>query len=81
MGAWIETGNVRSNSRTAIMSHPVWVRGLKPQSVIKALKELQVAPCMGAWIETHAIPPKKHDTIESHPVWVRGLKQKQSRRL
>ena len=34
------------------MSHPVWVRGLKPIS--DELKEEinRVAPCMGAWIET-----------------------------
>ena len=34
------------------MSHPVWVRGLKPYVVESDLQHICVAPCVGAWIET-----------------------------
>ena len=55
-------------------SHPVWVRGLKPniRRSYKCIRE--VAPRVGAWIETLrriALPP---NLLRSHPVWVRGLK-------
>ena len=31
MGAWIETRNAFDLSQRRILSHPVWVRGLKPE--------------------------------------------------
>ncbi len=34
------------------VSHPVWVRGLKPTSQFGAVSTVQVAPRVGAWIET-----------------------------
>ena len=34
------------------MSHPMWVRGLKPWDEIRALWPFCVAPYVGAWIET-----------------------------
>ena len=34
------------------LSHPVWVRGLKPNKGATYTKHLQVAPRVGAWIET-----------------------------
>ena len=41
------------------MSHPVWVRGLKPK-VNKDKKDKEnVAPRVGAWIETLPIPRDK----------------------
>ena len=55
------------------MSHPVWVRGLKPLYRHVSQTTFRVAPCVGAWIETlsgigNAV------SGASHPVWVRGLK-------
>ena len=51
MGAWIETYLV-SSFWYLFWSHPLWVRGLKPnvRNVFDAM--LEVAPFMGAWIET-----------------------------
>ena len=55
------------------MSHPVWVRGLKPSTKEYNLVPLGVAPRVGAWIETfYAVAYEDYTT--SHPVWVRGLK-------
>ena len=34
------------------LSHPVWVRGLKPQRQPQMMKVRIVAPRVGAWIET-----------------------------
>ena len=51
MGAWIETIIVNLD-RTIIMSHPMWVRGLKLVSKQWKGIELNVAPYVGAWIET-----------------------------
>ncbi len=33
MGAWIETGLNQSTDLTKVLSHPIWVRGLKPISL------------------------------------------------
>ena len=51
MGAWIETDLQRFYKRLRV-SHPMWVRGLKPQTTEKALSPVEVAPYVGAWIET-----------------------------
>ena len=51
MGAWIET-HKNIFIPITVLSHPVWVRGLKRSSDIAELCEPMVAPCMGAWIET-----------------------------
>ena len=37
-----------------IMSHPVWVRGLKLGEGLYTSGDLSVAPRVGAWIETYA---------------------------
>ena len=55
------------------MSHPVWVRGLKPVLLALPTNPLNVAPRVGAWIET-TTEERSAEIIESHPVWVRGLK-------
>ena len=55
------------------MSHPTWVRGLKPYEQLNSRVYRLVAPYVGAWIEilfTNSI----EGIIESHPTWVRGLK-------
>ena len=56
-----------------IMSHPVWVRGLKLYMMIFLRLKPIVAPRVGAWIET---VPVADGPVRgaSHPVWVRGLK-------
>ena len=56
MGVWIET-----QRRMAVVdgpkSHPVWVCGLKHQSLGKYPRDKQVTPCMGVWIETYSLNP------------------------
>ena len=55
------------------MSHPTWVRGLKPAGESTTRTLTSVAPYVGAWIETTS--GHHMDTArESHPTWVRGLK-------
>ena len=51
VGAWIETTSQNPYS-SPLASHPVWVRGLKPniRRSYKCIRE--VAPRVGAWIET-----------------------------
>ena len=51
MGAWIET-NDNLKSHTSALSHPMWVRGLKPADAPLKCKPFYVAPYVGAWIET-----------------------------
>ena len=55
------------------MSHPTWVRGLKPHLRQGGCLINLVAPYVGAWIETR---PRWLEFIipVSHPTWVRGLK-------
>ena len=72
VGAWIET--VRApDLPELIMSHPMWVRGLKPRLCRKETN-LFVAPHVGAWIETSSNRYHGAHSL-SHPMWVRGLKQ------
>ena len=51
VGAWIETGELSEQDRSAPQSHPTWVRGLKPLRFM-LIWLLDVAPYVGAWIET-----------------------------
>ena len=51
VGAWIETLHNRTTQNPPL-SHPVWVRGLKPADQFPEITEEQVAPRVGAWIET-----------------------------
>ena len=54
VGAWIET-SARLVFVIVLMSHPVWVRGLK-RGKNTALREVKsVAPRVGAWIETSSL--------------------------
>ena len=72
MGAWIET-NLSNGNFSGLLSHPTWVRGLKPVRPIIRFTDGAVAPYVGAWIETtSAFPVMRLQT--SHPTWVRGLK-------
>ena len=52
MGAWIETVTFTLSLLVFDLSHPVWVRGLKPHCIFYLQMHLCVAPRVGAWIET-----------------------------
>ena len=52
VGAWIETQEYVGLFRVFASSHPVWVRGLKPDIEAVILFYSVVAPRVGAWIET-----------------------------
>ena len=51
VGAWIETCIIYLGG-VGVLSHPVWVRGLKLPRPRKYSLTLAVAPRVGAWIET-----------------------------
>ena len=50
------------------MSHPSWVRGLKPISLCLSLIRLVVAPLVGAWIETHKLEYDKAHATKVAPL-------------
>ena len=52
VGAWIETLKTLFWVLFLIRSHPVWVRGLKPMTLLTITLLPLVAPRVGAWIET-----------------------------
>ena len=54
VGAWIETTQVVTTLRKCL-SHPTWVRGLKPRLHGSQCQNVFVAPYVGAWIETECI--------------------------
>ena len=57
----------------SLLSHPMWVRGLKPAIQPYLYSPVSVAPHVGAWIETN-IENHSPNLSMSHPMWVRGLK-------
>ena len=72
MGAWIET-NAPPTVSILVLSHPVWVRGLKPLvlTLLKCSKRSHPVWVRGLkQIENQY----KGQKMQSHPVWVRGLK-------
>ena len=54
VGAWIETDELGFHPRYKL-SHPSWVRGLKPCPLRCTLNLVAVAPLVGAWIETDLV--------------------------
>ena len=56
VGAWIET-DTDNYYTEQIMSHPMWVRGLKPTPIFEGANDGIVAPHVGAWIETYLNSP------------------------
>ena len=56
-----------------MVSHPMWVRGLKRDISKCFTTESDVAPYVGAWIETRNCYRNTLPAL-SHPMWVRGLK-------
>ena|SRR5690625_486233 len=59
MGAWIEIVRFRSPRKKRIMSHPIWVRGLKFNKGYIVSKPINVASYMGAWIEIPSLDVKR----------------------
>ena len=57
-----------------LLSHPVWVRGLKSIYCLLNRPRPAVAPRVGAWIEILFCRKQNLTKLTSHPVWVRGLK-------
>ena len=55
------------------MSHPLRVRGLKPDTAKEILEYFYVASFTGAWVETLLIE-FRYVWQQSHPLRVRGLK-------
>ena len=55
VGAWIET-RYTLIVPLSVVSHPTWVRGMKPYPPSLPHQPLQVAPYVGAWIETFIAP-------------------------
>ena len=51
VGAWIETLMIWLHV-PLLSSHPMWVRGLKPDVRSNLCTWIGVAPYVGAWIET-----------------------------
>ena len=72
---WVRGLKQRKHARKTHkhLSHPMWVRGLKPVPVQVEKQVSNVAPYVGAWIET-TMSDTTHVSIVSHPMWVRGLK-------
>ena len=52
VGAWIETLAEKDKKAREELSHPSWVRGLKPYPFGQESEDNPVAPLVGAWIET-----------------------------
>ena len=73
VGAWIETMYRAGEFLKSFVSHPVWVRGLKPYRLLYRDFPSLSHP---VWVRGLKLCLKK--TIRlwslSHPVWVRGLK-------
>ena len=56
------------------MSHPVWVRGLKPFGLSLCPERTKSHPVWVRGLKPSYITTVRKGT-KSHPVWVRGLKQ------
>ena len=72
VGAWIET-NRDLFAYHHVLSHPVWVRGLKQNVSYLVRHRHRSHP---VWVRglKHVTEPKLEVGKASHPVWVRGLK-------
>ena len=73
VGAWIETA-CKTEQPYRLLSHPVWVRGLKQEAVPLGLLFAKSHP---VWVRglKHGRYWDSCLVNWSHPVWVRGLKQ------
>ena len=65
-----------------LMSHPMWVRGLKQSKALQSQIPPCVAPHVGAWIETKLCAAMSHAALgRPSPMWVRGLKTKRNKTI
>ena len=74
VGAWIETSVIQWTCRERL-SHPMWVRGLKPfSSSMKSMCSMSHP----MWVRglKHRVGEPTGDKSKSHPMWVRGLKRR-----
>ena len=80
MGAWIETWKNILTTALVVVSHPSWVRGLKPHNLTPLLTSMSSHP---SWVRglKRNIGDMNSQTKASHPSWVRGLKQIDYERL
>ena len=72
VGAWIETSK-RSYRCSTSMSHPMWVRGLKPAGGVEPPQSPWSHPM---WVRGLKLVGYYYLLLVavSHPMWVRGLK-------
>ena len=58
-----------------VMSHPVWVCGLKQLVKCGKCPACEVTPCMGVWIETEAVTAFNQTTLVTPcmGVWIETL--------
>ncbi len=76
VGAWIETRIKQILRAQRSWSHPVWVRGLKPNESEENIKRIKGSHPV--WVRGLKLVRSKYmkaQMIKSHPVWVRGLKR------
>ncbi len=75
MGAWIETGTAGSEY-SGSLSHPLWVRGLKPLIAVPLDFGNESHPL---WVRGLKLLGLTTLTLRfmSHPLWVRGLKHEE----
>ena len=73
VGAWIETPLALTLLMPMIMSHPMWVRGLKQQELRLTTFDAESHPM---WVRGLKLDFTKLSFKfgMSHPMWVRGLK-------
>ena len=72
VGAWIETTQ-RAQMFNALLSHPSWVRGLKPCLKRQNRQKAKSHPSWVRGLKLVMLQDLKLVRL-SHPSWVRGLK-------
>ena len=72
VGAWIETATY-NNLYNRVMSHPTWVRGLKPKEVTTVVEYTVSHPTWVRGLKLLYLYLLLYSS-SSHPTWVRGLK-------
>ena len=73
VGAWIET-SIQDLEDFLWVSHPMWVRGLKPKQKC-VVQRFEMSHPM--WVRglKHLTDSNRNQPCKSHPMWVRGLKR------
>ena len=73
VGAWIETMYRAGEFLKSFVSHPVWVRGLKPYRLLYRYFPSLSHPVWVRGLKPYRLLYRDFPSL-SHPVWVRGLK-------